>query len=298
MWAFRAMNTDITVAAPELPASDERAFAAAAEELFRVTEERFSRFHPDSELARFNAATGPQVVSGELLALLLRARAHVHATRGLFEPAVGGAMRANGYDRSFAPGALDDASAAASVAPTSIRMLQIDPQTRTVIRPPSVHLDFGGFLKGHTADRAARLATGAVVVDAGGDVVLRGAPAGEPGWTVYIEDPDDDSRSIGSVVVRDRAIATSAGNRRRWTRGTRTMHHLIDPRTSAPASTDVVQVTVLAPTAELADVLAKVAFVAGFTTAREELARREVAGVFVLRDRSVRTVGDVELHHA
>lgn len=298
MWTFRAMNTEIAVAAPVLSDGAERALALAIEQLFRETERRFSRFLPDSELARLNRADRPIEVSDELLALLVRARRHAIDTEGIFEPAVGAAMHASGYDRSFAPGVLDRDDAPTTSGYASVAMLDIDEEHHRVTRPPHVELDFGGFLKGLTADRAAALADGPVAVDAGGDAVLRGAPPGAEGWTVEIEDPRDPARILGAMVVRDRAVATSAANRRRWRRGARTMHHLIDPHTRVPAHTDVVQATVLAPTAELADVMAKVAFVLGADAASRALERRGLSAVLVVQDGAIETVGPVELHRA
>jgi thiamine biosynthesis lipoprotein len=177
-------------------------------------------------------------------------------------------------------------------------MLDIDEEHRRVTRPRHVEIDLGGFLKGRTVDRAAALSSGAMIVDAGGDAVLRGAPPGAAGWTVEIEDPHDPARTIGALVVRDQAVATSAANRRRWRRGTRLMHHLIDPRTHAPARTDLAQATVLAPTAELADVMAKVAFVLGAEAAARELGRRGLSAVLVLQGGAIRSVGTAELTHA
>ncbi|HEY5945598.1 MAG TPA: FAD:protein FMN transferase [Kofleriaceae bacterium] len=298
MWTFRAMNTDIAVAAPELSDHAERELALDVEQLFRETGQRFSRFLPSSELAQLNRADGPVTVSAELLELLLLARAHSIDTDGIFEPAVGAAMRASGYDRSFATGVLDRDAPPDAAPRASVAMLDIDEAHRRVSRPAHVEIDFGGFLKGRTADRAAALTPGAMIVDAGGDVVLRGAPPGDAGWTVEIEDPHDPARTIGTIVVRDQAVATSAANRRRWRRGTQTMHHLIDPRIHAPARTDLAQATVLAPTAELADVMAKVAFVLGSEQAARELDRRGLSAVLVLQSGATRTVGTLELNHA
>lgn len=304
MWTFRAMSTDVLVAAPSLDDRAERELALAIEAMFRDTERRFSRFRPDSELSRLNRAIEPIEVSPELLALLVRGRAHAGRTGGLFEPAVGAALCASGYDRSFAEGALDD-DAPPGTAPgargeprATIAAIEIDEEHRRVRRPAHVQLDLGGFLKGLTVDRAAALTTAPVVVDAGGDAVLRGAPRGEGGWTVEVEDPSEPSRTIATLDVRDAAVATSAPNRRAWRRGARRMHHLIDPREGAPARGDLAQVTVLAPTAEEADVFAKVAFVLGARAGAARLEREGLRGVLVARDGAVVTVGDLELADA
>jgi thiamine biosynthesis lipoprotein len=295
MRTFHAMSTEVAVAAPALDDAAEQHLAEQVAARFAETERRFSRFRADSELTRLNRATGPIVVSTELLELLLRARRHVAETDGLFDPAVGAAVCAAGYDRSFVPGALDRG---ALVAPRRARLseLGIDELTRTVTRPVHVQLDLGGFLKGLTVDRAAASAPAVACIDAGGDAVLRGAGLDGAGWLVDIEDPACAQRAIASLRVRDRAVATSAPNRRHWRAGSGIAHHLIDPRTSLPSTSDLAQVTVIAPTAERADVLAKVGFLLGVDSAtRVFAATPDIGAVLVARDGAVRFLGDLEV---
>jgi len=293
MWTFRAMNTDVCVAAPHLDEAAQQALAAKIAALFADTEERFSRFRDDSELSRLNVATKAITVSREMLDALVAARAHVAATAGIFDPAIGAALASAGYDRSFAPGVLDREVARTPPAARFDDVI-IDEQARCVVRPPHVQLDFGGFLKGRTVDRAAVLAPAVAMIDAGGDLVLRGDGPDGHGWLVDIEDPEDEQRIVGTLRLRDRAVATSAPNRRCWRVGDTLAHHLIDPRTRVPAASDLAQVTVVARSAEHADVLAKVTFVLGADTGSRWLARwPHVGGVLVLRDGSTRTVGEV-----
>jgi thiamine biosynthesis lipoprotein len=99
---------------------------------------------------------------------------------------------------------------------------------------------------------------------------------------VEIEDPRDASRRIATLRVRDGAVATSAANRRRWRVARSIRHHIVDPRTQQSATTDLLQVTVVAPTAELADVLAKTVFVLGAERGRAFLARTAAAGAILV----------------
>ena len=55
-------------------------------------------------------------------------------------------------------------------------------------------------------------------------------------------------------------MATSGIDRRRWTRGGEERHHLIDPSTGLPAEAAYRRVTVVAPDAVEAEVLAKAVF--------------------------------------
>lgn len=291
MFALRAMNTDVLVAAPLLSEVDEESVARRVADVFASSERIFSRFRPNSELSLLNAATGQVTVSAEMFAALRRARTYNALTGGLFDPAVGGALLAFGYDRSFAPGALDRESAK-TPRRASFGDVVLDRRTRSVFRPRGVHLDLGGMVKGRTVDRAARLLPSPGVVDAGGDAVFLGAGPDGTGWLVDVEDPRDASRSVATLRLCDCAVATSAPNRRHWRVGTARMHHIVDPRSHRPAESDLAQATVIAPTAELADVLAKTAFILGARLARAFLERMpRVGGVLVLPAGEVQMVG-------
>ncbi|MBL8622102.1 MAG: FAD:protein FMN transferase [Myxococcales bacterium] len=290
MVELRAMGTTVTVHAPTLSVEGEAAAAAEVGALFATAEARFSRFRPDSELAQLNCATGPFAASPAMMAALARARAYVELTGGRFDPAVGGAMIAAGYDRGFAPGALDRATAAAAAPPARFADVTLDLERGLVVRPPHVQLDLGGMIKGATVDLAARHLPEIAALDAGGDAALRGAGPEGDGWYVDVEDPADPSRVVVTLVVRDRAVATSAANRRRWRRGDAWAHHLIDPATGAPAATDLAQVTIVAHRAERAEILAKAVFIAGARAGRALLANLPTIGAVLVDHR-----GDVEL---
>ena len=64
-------------------------------------------------------------------------------------------------------------------------------------------------------------------------------------------------------AVRRLGIATSGTSVHRWEHATGRAHHLIDPRTSRPAVTDVLQATVVAESACLAEGLAKAVVISG-----------------------------------
>lgn len=295
MFSFRAMGTDVVVAAPALDPTEEERLALEVARLFEAEEGRFSRFRDDSELSRVHRMSGDVKVSGELLAALRRARSYVELTDGIFDPSIGAALLACGYDRSFAPGALDREIGATSVPAAHFDELQIDEATATISLPPGLRLDLGGMIKGHTCDRAAALLPSIGFVDAGGDAVMRGAGPEGDGWIIEIEDPRDATGVLVSLRVRDCAVATSAPNRRRWMIGGVVAHHLIDPRTRRPAISDVEQATVLAPSAELAEVLAKTALVVGGPEARGVLERSGTCGVLVRRGGAFELVGNVEV---
>ena len=67
------------------------------------------------------------------------------------------------------------------------------------------------------------------------------------------------------MCIRDSCcgVATSATDRRRWMQGDSLRHHIIDPHTGRSAESDVVSVTIVAPTAVEAETAAKSVLIRG-----------------------------------
>lgn len=293
---FAAMGTEICVITSAGTTAAHEALTSAVLATFREAERCFSRFSEDSELSRLNRTRGLAVVSPLLFEGLARAKQHGEATQGLVDPTVGSDLVAAGYARSFAPGALDRPEPAPPPrAHATFRELWLEPVTRTVLCPPEVLLDLGGLVKGWTADRAAQLLPATSVLDAGGDVVLRGQGEDGEGWLVEIEDPFDRGAVLRTLRVSEGAAATSGITRRRWIAGETEHHHLIDPRTGRPSRSDLAQVTVLAASAEEAEVMAKTALLLGARAGRRWLeARPGIRALLVHRDRRVEVVGALD----
>lgn len=254
---FRAMGTsmELLLDAPEGPAA-RGALSAARREIERL-EDLLSRFRPGSELSRLNRErrmrVGPDL--GRVLAAALGLR---RRTGGRFDPTVGRAVVAAGYDRSFDE-IRDDARPPGAPVPSG-GVVVLDDAWGWAALGPGVDLDLGAIAKGDAADRACAVlaAAGPCLVNAGGDLVVSG-PRAEGGWPVGLDAAD------GGIVLslESGAMATSGTDRRRWSRGGHEMHHAIEPRRGTPSDTDLVRATAIAPTGAEADALATALLVAG-----------------------------------
>lgn len=198
-----------------------------------------SRFRIDSEISALHRSAGREVRVSPLLADALSAALRASwLTGGLVDPTVGGSMAALGYDRDFASVA-DGPELVPVPAPGTHRVL-FDPARRTVVLLRGVSLDLGATAKAFAADRiAAEIAhrTGCgVLVNLGGDLAVCG-PAPEGGWQVAVGDDHADAvdRPGTTITLASGGLATSGVTRRTWRRGTRTVHHIVDPRTGEPA---------------------------------------------------------------
>ena len=298
-------------------ADAQRALAERAlddgQRLVEQIEAHLSRFRPDSELSRLNARAGSWTavspLLGEALTAALRA---ARRTGGLCSPTLLDALEAAGYDRDFAEIATCPAGADVAVRPEPLaaraprhvvarrlrpprpryragqawRAIRLAENPPRVWVPGGVGLDLAGVEKGWTADRVADVLAqaGPCLVDAGGDLAVRGAPAGLAGWPIAVADPLAPDADFAQVLVRDAGIATSGVDFRRWSRQGRPQHHLIDPRTGEPSRTDALTVSVIALTTEEADGHAKAALLLGVRGGLSYLCRRQLAGLIVGRD--------------
>lgn len=255
---MRAMGTTLSVYGP-LDASIDAVPAVAT--VFQREEQRFSRFLPGSELSQVNRSAGTWTSVSEGFRSLLRYSLEKAAVSGgTFDPTVLRAVEAAGYDRD-----LDEVlRAARGVLHPPVpcgRWSHIEVRGRQVRAPSGVGLDFGGIAKGWTVDLAVDTALSAglpwVLVSAGGDLRIGGDA---PMLAIDVEDPEHPAATIATLRLQEGGLATSSTTRRSWGPG---LHHVIDPRTGAPARSDACQVTTWGPTCADAEVAATVSLIEG-----------------------------------
>jgi FAD:protein FMN transferase len=264
----RALGTKVVLAVSQ-PAALERASRLLAERLDEV-DHACSRFRPDSELTRLNAAAGRATAVSPLLYEAVEISvAAAKTTGGLVDPTIGRTLRLSGYDRTFAVVRTRDGSLQPSyVRSPGWNSIELDPARRTVRLVRGVELDLGSTAKALTADRAARAIaaeTGsAVLVSLGGDVSVAGEPPAG-GWSVRVaEDSAAPTDTDGpAVAIRSGGLATSATTVRRWSTTDGELHHIIDPRTGRPAPPYWRTVTVAASSCLSANTASTAAVVAG-----------------------------------
>lgn len=240
------------------------------EERVRELERRWSRFLDMSELNRLNRSAGClAIVSADTFNLVTKAVSAWRATGGRFDPTVGPALAAHGYDRDFRDlvASTTPSVLTASRPAPGLDGIEMFSGISAITLPVGVSLDAGGIGKGLAADLTARflVAEGAegALVSLGGDLRAIGRPPSSEGWVVTVPDPMRSERELLRLAMPGGGVATSSRMRRRWRTTSGDAHHLIDPRTGRPAQTGVVAVTVVAGEAWWAEAVAKALFLAG-----------------------------------
>ena len=241
------------------------AIDAAFEELHAI-DRTMSRFKPTSDIGRINAAkVGEGVaVSAQTARVLEQALRWAQKTDGAFDPCLGKAIELWDVTSRTEP---PQEEAFTRLANRKLyRGLDLD-RNRVVLRDKDIAIDLGGIAKGHAVDRAARILREHgyqdALVNAGGDLMALGESEDHDPWRIGVIDPNDPTRIIRKITVRDQAVATSGDYTRYFDHSGRRYHHLLDPATAAPRRTLRHSVTVTAADCMTADVEATVRFVTG-----------------------------------
>jgi FAD:protein FMN transferase len=250
---FSVFGTTATLLVSE-PGQVSAARAIADAELAAV-DLACSRFRPDSELSRLNAADGAVTNVGELFADLLEAALRAaRLTDGDVDPTCGQALAEIGYDRDFAEiRAADPLEGGPPARPRRAartpgrhrvpgwRSVRLDHGQRLVQLAGGAQLDLGATAKAWAADRCAEIIAGrvgcGVLVSLGGDIAVAG-PAPADGWRVRVTDDHaaDPDAPGQTVTVSSGGLATSSTTVRTWAvGGGQRVHHIIDPATGEPA---------------------------------------------------------------
>ncbi len=244
----------------------QRQLAAGFDEITRL--ERLMGYGPESEVLRMNDAAGrsPSPVSAETLAMLRLALELAERSGGAFDPTWAGLAPA--WDlKADPPRVPSPEELAAARALVGWEGLRLDAEAGTAfLEREGMAVGLGGVAKGGIVDAAgaAMLAAGAeaVLIDAGGDLLALGRKSATHPWRAGIQDPRAPDDLLGSVELEDEALASSAGYARFVEIDGKRYHHVLDPRTGWP-SEGALGVSVIAPSAALADGLATALFVLG-----------------------------------
>ncbi len=267
----------ITLYAPDT----DRAVAAfrAAFDLLDRLDARLSDYRPASELMRLSqrAGEGPVAVSPELFEVLKLAREIAAETGGAFDPTLGPLTRL--WRRARREGRLPDRDALERARSfCGWRKLELDPARRTVaLATPGMQLDLGGVAKGYAADKALEalrsMSLSRALVVIGGEMAIGAPPPGRGGWRIAVGPDETAGRGRRILRLSNCGVSTSGDREQHLDLGGKRYSHVL----AAPAGdllADAPTVTVVAPSAALADALATAFHVLGPERSRPVLERQ------------------------
>lgn len=215
-------------------------------------EKTYSRFLPSSLIGRINYERHLDSPPIELLDILTKCEEMRLISDGYFNVGIGASLERLGYgaDYTFKAGEplIRPGSAFSELSSKRISLA------------PNAQIDLGGIGKGWLIDQLALICTSTsthnFLINGGGDIRV-----GQEPQRLTLEHPFDVSLEIGTITIRDQAVAASGSGKRRWVDQTdgKMHHHLVDPYTGSSSNTKAATYT-LGPTATIADVASTILY--------------------------------------
>lgn len=194
-------------------------FAGEIKQRTNQFDKNYSRFRSDSLVSLWASRAGQYDLPKDAAPLLIFYRKLYEATEGLLTPLIGNSLAQAGYDTQY------------SLRPKTITKPlgwdeAIEVKRDGLIVKQPVLLDFGAAGKGYLVDLIAdffkKNGVKTFCINAGGDIYSHGLEQ-----IIGLEDPDNFDRALGTITINNAALASSAGNRRKWAGYT----HFLNPKT-------------------------------------------------------------------
>ena len=151
---------------------------------------------------------------------------------------------------------------------------------------PNVSLDLGGIAKGSDIDAATndlrKNGFQDFMIDAGGDLAVHSSELTKGNIRIWIRHPRKMEVLFGYFFLDEGFVATSGDYEQYFIEDEQRYHHIINPKSGYPDS-DVISVTVVAESAELADGFATGILVMGWENGIEFAKKHQELQVIILR---------------
>lgn len=241
----------------------------AFREIERI-EQLVSEHISTSEVALINAHAGesPVKVSYETLSLIKRAIGYAQTFDGAFDITIGPISSLWGFSSDH-PVALPSPDSIKALLPLiNYKKISLNESDTTVaLLEKGMLLDLGGVAKGYAVDRAVMIlkqnGVDNFLLKAGGDMFCSGFKAATQKWRIGIKHPRQPEALLAKFEIDNFAVSTSGDYERCAMIDGKRYHHIFDPQTGYPAEKSQ-SVTVLAPSAEVADAWSTYLFILGY----------------------------------
>ena len=222
----------------------------------------FSNYDSSSELSKINASAGllPFKMSPAMLDLVLKAEQAFIQSKGAYDISIGplSSLWRNARKAKLFPEA---SSVIATKKLVGFAQVKINKRLGTIFLPnANMQLDFGGIAKGYIGqwviDYLKANGIQQALADAGGDIVMSGAPLNQKGWLIAVNLPESTDELMNKKLQLSNCSVATSGDVYQFIeyKGVK-YSHIINPLTGYGV-TNLRNVTIIAKTGATADWLA------------------------------------------
>jgi thiamine biosynthesis lipoprotein len=222
----------------------------------------FSNYDSSSELSKINASAGllPYKMSRAMLDLVQKSQYAYIQSKGAYDISIG-PLSSLWRDARKAKLFPEASTVLATKKLVGFAQIKINKRLGTIFLPnANMQLDFGGIAKGYIAQWVINFlkANGIqqALVDAGGDIVMSGAPLNQQGWLIGVNLPETTDQLLNKKLQLSNCSVATSGDVFQFIeyKGVK-YSHIINPLTGYGV-TNLRNVTIVAKTGATADWLA------------------------------------------
>ncbi|MFL1482228.1 FAD:protein FMN transferase [Pseudomonas grimontii] len=260
------------------------------ESLLGEVDRQMSTYRSDSAIARFNRlpTNSCQLMPAPILLLVRTGEQLSQGGDGAFDLTVEPLLNLWGFGPQARELKVPDAMTLAQVRQrVGHQHLRINGEQ--LCKDAAVEVDFNSIAAGYAVDRIAELLTHQGVqdylVEATGELKAAGhKPDGAP-WRIALEEPRDDQQVAEKILnVNGFGVSTSGDYRNYFQQDGRRYSHTLDARTGTPITHQLASVTVLHPSALMADGLSTLLLILGPEQGWDYAEQHGIAAFFVRRE--------------
>lgn len=250
---------------------------------------QLSTYRNDSDIARFNAlpANSCQKMPGSVLELVRTGEQLSAQSEGSYDLTVEPLMNLWGFGPQGREEKVPDAAALAEVM-QRVGHQHLHISGDQLCKDAAVEVDFNSIAAGYAVDTiAARLDALGIhdyLAEATGELKAKGRKLDGSSWRIALEEPRDDQQVAERIIdVDGYGVSTSGDYRNYFLQDDRRYSHTFDARTGAPVLHDLASVTVIHPSALMADGLSTLLLILGPERAWDYAEKHEIGAFFVIR---------------
>jgi len=260
------------------------------ESILGEVDQQMSTYRSDSDIERFNdlPANNCQAMPEPILQLVRTGEQLSQASDGAFDLTVEPLMNLWGFGPQAREIKIPDAAALERTR-QRVGHQNLHIQGRQLCKDAAVEVDFNSIAAGYAVDRIAaqltQLGIHSFLAEATGELKAVGHKPDGSAWRVALEEPRDDQQIAERIIAVDGfGVSTSGDYRNYFQQDGRRYSHTLDARTGAPITHQLASVTVLAPSALMADGLSTLLLILGPEQGWEYAEKHQVAAFFVMRE--------------
>ncbi|TPG79728.1 FAD:protein FMN transferase [Pseudomonas arsenicoxydans] len=272
---------------PGLPAPSE--VRVQVEKILAEVDQQMSTYRSDSDIERFNdlPANRCQKMPASILKLIRVGEQLSEQSEGSYDLTVEPLLNLWGFGPQAREEKVPSAQALAEVRQrVGYQHLRIDRDQ--LCKDAAVEVDFNSIAAGYAVDTiAARLEAMGIhdyLAEATGELKAAGKKLDGSPWRIALEEPRDDQQVAQKVIAVDGfGVSTSGDYRHYFQQDGRRYSHTFDARTGAPILHTLASVTVIHPSALMADGLSTLLLILGPERGWDYAQAHDIGAFFVIR---------------